>query len=89
MVRSNWKVNTQNIKLRGKNFNSKKIKVFDSNFLILNDFVGLIFFVYTGNKFKKVLVNQEMVGYKLCIFIYTRFNNGSIHTKKKKKKKKK
>jgi ribosomal protein S19 len=71
-----------------KNLKKKKFRIFNSNFIILSDFVGFTFFVYTGNKFKKMLINQEMVGYKLCNFIYTRFNNGSIHTKKKKKKKK-
>ena len=86
MVRSSWKNISVN---KRKNLGSKKFKIFNSNFLILNDFVGFIFFVYTGNKFKKILVNQEMVGYKLCDFIFTKFNNGSIHTKKKKKKKKK
>jgi ribosomal protein S19 len=86
MVRSKWK---NNVIFKRKNLDLKKFKIFNSNFIILKDFVGFIFFVYTGNKFKKVLINQEMVGYKLCDFIFTRFNNGAIHTKKKKKKKKK
>lgn len=85
MSRSNWKNITI---LKRKNLSSKKFKIFNSNFLILKDFVGFVFFVYTGNKFKKILINQEMVGYKLCNFINTRFNNGEIHTKKRKKKRK-
>lgn len=85
MSRSSWK----NIVIsKRKNLENKKYKIFNSNFIILKDFVGFVFFVYTGNKYKKILVNQEMVGYKLCDFIFTRFNNTAIHTKKRKKKKK-
>lgn len=84
MARSKWK----NIVIyKRQNLSFKKFKIFNSNFLIVKEFVGFIFYVYRGNKFKEILINQEMIGRKLCDFLDTRFNNGEIHVKKVKKRK--
>lgn len=84
MVRSKWKN-----KLLYKNLinlNKKNdIVIYNPNFLILKEFVGLQFSVYEGNFFSDILITEDMVGLNLSTLIITRFNNGSIHTKKKKK----
>jgi len=86
MVRSVWKV--KNIFLR-KNLKEKKFLIFNANFKILQDYVGFIFYVYTGNKFKKIVISEEYVGILLSTLVITRYNNGAIHVNKKKLKKKK
>lgn len=82
MVRSSWKTNlffNRKIKL-----NQKKFKIYNSNFLISVDLLGFIFFVYTGNRFKKIIINETHVGQMLSSLIITRYNNGSLHIKNKK-----
>jgi len=69
--------------------NLKKFKIYNSNFLISVDLIGFVFFVYTGNKFKKIIINDLNVGQYLSSLIITRYNNGFLHIKDKKKKKKK
>ena len=85
MVRSSWKVNL----FFNKKKEGNKFKIYNSNFLISVDLVGFVFFVYTGNKFKKIIINDLNVGQLLSSLIITRYNNGSLHIKDKKKKKKK
>jgi ribosomal protein S19 len=53
------------------------------------DLVGFIFFVYNGNKFRKIIINEDNVGFLLSSLVITRFNDGNLHNKQKKKKKKK
>jgi ribosomal protein S19 len=86
MVRSIWKVNLFFNK-RIKKF--KKFKIYNSNFLISIDLIGFVFFVYTGNKFKKIIINDLNVNQVLSSLMITRYNNGVLHIKDKKKKKKK
>ena len=86
MTRSAWKV--LNSFLR-KNLIKKKFIIFNSNFKILQDYIGFIFYVYTGNRFKKIVISEDSVGTLLSTLIITRYNNGDIHTNKKKTKKKK
>jgi ribosomal protein S19 len=85
MVRSIWKVNLFFNK-RIKKF--KKFKIYNSNFLISIDLIGFVFFVYTGNKFKKIIINDLNVNQVLSSLMITRYNNGVLHIKDKKKKKK-
>jgi len=85
MVRATWKVN---LFLKKKKVESKKFKIYNSNFLITVDLVGFVFFVYNGNKFRKIIISDLNIGQKLSSLIITRYNNGHIHTKDKKKKKK-
>jgi len=85
MVRSSWKVNL----FFNKKKENNKFKIYNSNFLISVDLVGFVFFVYTGNKFKKIIINDLNVGQLLSSLIITKYNNGSLHIKDKKKKKKK
>lgn len=82
MVRSKWK----NKLLYKKSIALKNdIVIYDPNFLILKEFIGLKFSIYEGNFFCDILITEDMVGLNLSTLITTRFNNGSIHTKKKKK----
>jgi ribosomal protein S19 len=67
----------------------KKFKIYNSNFLISIDLIGFVFFVYTGNKFKKIIINDLNVNQVLSSLMITRYNNGVLHIKDKKKKKKK
>ena len=85
MVRSAWKVN---LFFNKRNKKLKKFKIYNSNFLISVDLIGFVFFVYTGNKFKKIIINDLNVGQLLSSLIITRYNNGHLHLKDKKKKKK-
>lgn len=91
MVRSLWKPKYFFNKSLSKYKDDviKKFKVFNSNFYITIDLIGYMFFVYTGNKFRKIIINKDKVGFLLSSLVITRFNDGSLHTKKKKKKKKK
>ena len=82
MLRSKWK-----IKLILKEKKKNKIKIFNPNFIILNEYLGNIFYVYNGKRFIKIIITNDMIGYNLNKFIITRFNNGSIHIKKKNKNK--
>lgn len=86
MVRSSWKVN---LFFNKKKMESKKFKIYNSNFVISVDLIGFVFFVYTGNKFKKIIINDLNVGQLLSSLLITRYNNGHLHLKDKKKKSKK
>lgn len=86
MVRSCWKIKHF---FKRNNIMYKKFKVFSANFIISTDLVGFVFFVYVGNKFKKVIISDLNVGMLLSSLLITRYNDGAIHVKDKKKKKKK
>lgn len=86
MVRSSWKVY---LSFKKKKIESKKFKIYNSNFVISVDLIGFVFFVYNGNKFKKIIITDLNVGQLLSSLIITRYNDGHLHVKKDKKKKKK
>lgn len=89
-MRSIWKVSTQAIKCTSNvDFKQNKIKIFNSNFVILKDFIGYLFYVYNGRRFKKIIINDTHVNILLSTLIITRYNNGAIHVNKKNKKSKK
>jgi ribosomal protein S19 len=67
----------------------KRFKIFNANFVISKDLIGFVFFVYKGNKFKKIIINSGNVGILLSNLIITRYNDGNLHQKDKKKKKRK
>jgi ribosomal protein S19 len=85
MVRSSWKIN---LSFNKKKVESKKFKIYNSNFVISVDLIGFVFFAYNGNKFKKIIITDLNVGQLLSSLIITRYNNGHLHVKDKKKKKK-
>lgn len=66
-------------------FNKQKrgfIKSYDRSAIIHETFIGFLFFIYNGQKFKPVEVTDDMVGHKFGEFSITRI---SKHNKKKKK----
>jgi small subunit ribosomal protein S19 len=87
MTRSSWKTPFVDYKLLNSILNVKDspIKTTSRQTKILQSFVGLNIFVHTGLTYKKVYINEDMVGRKLGEFAYTR-KIGNIHKKKDKKK---
>ena len=84
MVRSRWKAPFVSYKLLDDIILNKKrsiIRTRSRSSTILNSFIGLIFEVYTGRLYKKVYIDEKMVGHKLGEFSYTR-KLGYIHQKK-------
>jgi len=88
MSRSKWKEPFVNEKIINQdlknelNINKDKIlKIMNKNSVIINNFVGLSFNIYTGKTFFKLEITKEMVGYKFGEFTFTR-----IHSPPKKKK---
>ena len=49
--------------------------------VILPHFVGMIFKIYTGNRYIRRNITQEIVGYKLGEFSYSR-RHGQIHKRR-------
>lgn len=86
MIRSSWKI--QNF-FKLNNSLYKKFKIHSLNFIISNDLLGFVFYVYVGNKYKKIIITELNVGCLMSSLVITRFNDGAIHKKDKKKKKKK
>lgn len=78
MSRSKWK---------GPYFKSiktnKKVQTINKKFTIIPQFVGYSVKVYTGKKFIKINITEEMTGHKIGEFIPTR---EKFEFKKKKKK---
>jgi small subunit ribosomal protein S19 len=68
------------VNLKLKNVDSFKIK--DKNIVILKEFVGIVFYVYNGLNYKKIMILPNMVGHKLGEFVFTR---KKFKFKKKKK----
>lgn len=92
MARSKWKIPYVNlfildlIRNRLKNSNKDKVIYTDKrDSVILKEFVGWTFYIYKGNKYSKVLISKDMIGYKLGMFSFTR-SIGRIHKLQKKKK---
>ena len=89
MARSVWKgpfIDRSVLKKVAKARESGKntpIKTWSRRSVILPGFVGLTFAVHNGNKFVPVLVNDNMIGYKLGEFAPTRTYKGHAATDKK------
>ena len=66
--------------------NKPNIKTRSRSSIILNSFIGSTIYVYNGMNYKKIIINENMVGHKLGEFIFKR-KIGKIHIKKKKKRK--
>jgi ribosomal protein S19 len=47
--------------------------------------MNLVFFVYYGNKYKKIIIQEIHIGIILGSLLLTRFNNGHLHKEKIKK----
>lgn len=81
MKRAKWKGpfvnNDQNIK-------NSKLPTFSRNFEVTSSVVGLTGTVYSGKKFVKISLTDEMIGHKIGEFSPTR---EKFEFKKKKKKK--
>jgi len=79
MKRSKWKgplIKTRNIK--------QKLQVLSRDHEITSQIIGLTCNVYSGKKFVKLIVTDEMIGHKVGEFVPTR---EKFEFKKKKKKK--
>jgi len=89
MTKSFWKIPFIDYQLL-HDISKKKnlIKTKSRSSLILQSFIGKTIYVYTGRTYKKVIINEEMVGRKLGEFAFTR-RLGNIHSNKFKKKKRK
>ncbi len=59
----------------------KPIKIWCRNSIILPEFLGYKFQIYTGNRFIMLTITENMVGYKFGEFALTR--KIVIHKKKK------
>jgi small subunit ribosomal protein S19 len=90
MSRSKWKgpfISTKLIKdpiIIKKKFQNN-IKTVYRHSEIIPTFVGMNFSVYNGKKFSKVVVIEEMIGFKFGEFSPTRKKFGFKKKKKKKK----
>ena len=85
MTRSKWKVPYIDpflfYKLNKLKSSTTVIETKCRSTVILQSFVGLFFKIYTGRFYIKKRITQEMVGYKLGEFSYTR-RIGQIHKKR-------
>ena len=61
------------------------IKSFNRSQTIHEIFIGILFFIHNGHKFKPVEITEEMVGKKFGDFSITRKVNHNIKKKKSKK----
>lgn len=64
----------------------KKYMVYDKNLYISPSMIGLNFKIHMGNIFFILLVKQNMLGYKINDFIFTKKRAIFRSSKKKKKK---
>lgn len=60
-----------------------RIKIYNKNFIILPEYIHLLFRVYNGINFIPLRIKPAMIGFKFGEFIFTRKNH--IYKKKKKK----
>ena len=84
MTRSIWKPNYVNYFLINKILKNKKrvaIRTKSRSSTILQSFIGMTFFIYTGYKYIRLTISRKMVGYKFGEFSFTR-KFGKIHEKK-------
>jgi ribosomal protein S19 len=89
MSRSKWKGPFLDKSLI-KNINKIKLKkIWSRTSTICSSLIDKSFLVHSGNKFRKIYINREKVGFKFGDFCYTRVMKKKLHTKKLKNKKKK
>ena len=71
MSRSKWKGNFNYLK---KNIKNKKdiIKSSARNLTIVPEFIGNMFMIHTGQHYKKIFIEKNMLGHKLGEFVPTR-----------------
>ena len=89
MIRSKWKSPYVNINILNDFYNNQEKIIYTKsrNSVILKQFVGWTFYIYSGNKYNKLLITNFMINKKLGEFCFTR-RIGKIHTSKDKKNKK-
>lgn len=80
MTRSKWKVPFVNYNLLKKIIKKNhELKTHSRATIILPSFIGIEVLVYNGRRYKRILIEEKMVGHKLGEFVYTR-KVGKIHT---------
>lgn len=90
MSRSKWKgpfINkkfSENLIVLIQQNNNKIITTTSRSTEIISSFIGLVFEIHTGKTFFKLEITENMVGYKLGEFAFTRTH--SLPKKKNKKK---
>lgn len=69
MGRSKWKIPFLDLCFNNKNFlANKNIKIWSRKSVIPAFLIGKQVSVYNGQKFKKILINRDIVGYKFGDF---------------------
>lgn len=59
-------------KLKQQKVKNIKIKHHKKNFIILPEFLNVLFIIYNGKKYVDVFINEEKIGHKLGEFVMTR-----------------
>jgi small subunit ribosomal protein S19 len=91
MSRSLWKGPYVHFALFKKKKLTNNFSVWSRNSVILSNFIGYKFLIYSGNMFKKFFVTREKIGYKFGEFCTTRckyFHKNKLKPLKGKVKKK-
>jgi len=85
MARSKWKApyikSSLIYKINGMRSHTTFVYIKERSSVILPHFVGMVFKIYTGREYIRRNVTQEIVGYKLGEFSWTR-KHGQIHRKR-------
>lgn len=66
------------------NLNGPIISIFNKSLFITKREVNKILLIYNGKKFLKLKISQDMVGYRLGSFVFTKIKHVFIKKKKKK-----
>jgi ribosomal protein S19 len=69
--------------------NNNNFYIFSRKSVILKNFINKDIYIYVGNKFKKIVINENMINLKIKEFTLTKNMTRLIHLKKKLKKKNK
>ena len=73
MARSKWKIPHFNIDLNQKIINKENnIKTRARNAFILEEHIGLTFYIYNGLQYVKVLITKDMVNHKFGEYAHSR-----------------
>ena len=56
------------------NLKEKKIKILKKNLIILPEYLNKTVYVYNGKQFIKLIIKDNMIGYKFGEFVNTRSN---------------
>lgn len=88
MSRSQFKIKYSDLKLLKKstNLDLKIIRIYKRNNIILPSFIGKEVLIHNGNRFRKLLIKDVMVGHKFGEFSWTRKMNHYDRLKRFKKK---